>query len=257
MSNVQLKIVQFPEKVQGRFVIKRQKTAHAASPLKDAKTIKAMRAALADSGKYAKRNLAIFDFGVSSGRRCGDILSMQIFDVWDDLHGVLRKIEYRDQKTKTYKSFYLSSVAHANLTQYLEEAGFVVNGKLMVGKDTPLFPSRKRAPKSDPGSWYDPHYDKYRSRVTTPTGCLSVGTYRDILTKAALKHKITNIEHLGTHSMRKTFGYHGFRQNGAEFVQLALGHSSMNVTKNYIGIDDEYMKKKFNDLVIPGLDEEV
>ena len=257
MSNLKLKVVQLPAKHAGRQMIKRQKVAHAASPIKDARTLKALRVALADSGKYARRNLAIFDLGVCSGRRCGDILSLQLYEIWDDLRGVRSMVEYRDQKTSTWKKFFMNDSVRSNLMHYLEEVGYVVNGKRVVRNDVFLFPSRKRTQKNDAGSWYDAKYDKYRPRTETPTGCLSVSSYRRILNDAAINGGITDIDHLGTHSMRKTFGYHGFRQNGAEFVQLALGHSSMNVTKHYLGMDNEYLEKKYMELNIPGMDDEI
>lgn len=263
MSQVKLKVVQFPEQRQGRQIAKRQRKAHAASPIKDARTIKAMRAALADSGKYSKRNLAIFDLGICSGRRCGDILCFQMFDVWDDLHGLKRMIEYHDQKTGTKKKFFLTESAHRNLMQYLIEAGFISeDGKRLVDTTAFLFPSRKKSAKRRIGSYtYEVKHGnekiKVQHRLFLPDGCLEVGTYRDILNKAAREHGITDIEHLGTHTMRKTFGYHAFRQNGAEFVQLALGHSSMRVTEHYLTLDDEYLEENFSKLQIPGMDDEI
>lgn len=267
MSNLKLKVVQLPLTGKGEVIVKRYKKAHAASPIKDASTLKAMRAALADSGKYSRRNLAIFDLGVCSGRRCGDILCLQLHEVWSDLHGLKNKIEYWDQKTRKWKRFFLSDIAYNNLKQYVEEAGYVVDGKRVVPVNTYLFPSRKKSEKVQPGTFtvtktkivdgiVQEVTAEYKHR-SLPSGCLEVSTYRRILTDAARKHAITGIEHLGTHTMRKTFGYHGFRQNGAEFVQLALGHSSMNVTQHYLTLDDEYLEKEYTRLKIPGMEEEV
>ena len=54
-------------------------------------------------------------------------------------------------------------------------------------------------------------------------------------------------EKIGTHTLRKTFGYHAYK-NGYDItiVQKILNHSSPSVTLRYIGItqdklDDVYM----------------
>jgi integrase len=47
----------------------------------------------------------------------------------------------------------------------------------------------------------------------------------------------------GTHTMRKTFGYHFFKQyEDAAFLQKLFHHSSQSVTLRYIGITDEKLK---------------
>lgn len=47
---------------------------------------------------------------------------------------------------------------------------------------------------------------------------------------------------IGTHTMRKTFGYHLYQQTkDINLVQSILGHSSPEVTKRYIGITKEKM----------------
>jgi integrase len=50
---------------------------------------------------------------------------------------------------------------------------------------------------------------------------------------------------LGCHSLRKTFGYHYYKQTGdIAFLMIWFNHSSADVTKRYIGIDlDERAKK--------------
>jgi integrase len=48
------------------------------------------------------------------------------------------------------------------------------------------------------------------------------------------------IDKIGTHSMRKTFGYHYYKQTGdIVTLQKIFNHSTANTTKAYIGIDQE------------------
>ncbi|OVE45880.1 tyrosine-type recombinase/integrase, partial [Pseudobacillus badius] len=45
---------------------------------------------------------------------------------------------------------------------------------------------------------------------------------------------------IGTHTMRKTFGYHFYQQTkDVAMLQQIFGHSAPSVTLRYIGINDE------------------
>jgi integrase len=58
-----------------------------------------------------------------------------------------------------------------------------------------------------------------------------------ILREAALH---AGLEHIGTHTMRKTFGYHLYRQTkDVALLQSMLSHSDPAVTLRYIGIDQD------------------
>lgn len=49
-----------------------------------------------------------------------------------------------------------------------------------------------------------------------------------------------NISEIGTHSMRKTFGYHYYQKtHDIAMLQKLFGHSSPAITLRYIGIDDD------------------
>jgi integrase len=55
--------------------------------------------------------------------------------------------------------------------------------------------------------------------------------------------------HLGTHSMRKTRGYHLYKKTGRiEPIVKMLRHSSVAVTLRYIGIDQEQIDRDFDEL---------
>ena len=67
------------------------------------------------------------------------------------------------------------------------------------------------------------------------------------------------IEHnVGTHSLRKTFGYHVWhnaedKEKALVMLMVIFNHSSIAITKKYIGIMGEEIESVFNDLNL-GLD---
>lgn len=67
-----------------------------------------------------------------------------------------------------------------------------------------------------------------------------------ILKQAANLYDMDNI---GTHSMRKTFGYHLYSQTkDIVQVQTALNHGDAAHTRRYIGIDSEIINKSIKNL---------
>ncbi len=53
-------------------------------------------------------------------------------------------------------------------------------------------------------------------------------------------------ENIGTHTMRKTFGYHHYKQfKDIAMLQMIFNHSSPNITLRYIGIDQDEIDKSY------------
>lgn len=68
---------------------------------------------------------------------------------------------------------------------------------------------------------------------------------RDACKKVGLEEKI------GTHSMRKTFGYHHYQQfRDIALLQKIFNHSSQLITLRYIGIDQEQIDYTYNNFVL-------
>lgn len=64
-----------------------------------------------------------------------------------------------------------------------------------------------------------------------------------ILNELGAKFKLHN---LGTHTMRKTFGYHYYKQTGdVVTLQKIFNHSSEKITLHYIGIEQEDVNKAY------------
>ena len=152
--------------------------------------------------KTNKRNMLIFIFGVNTGLRVSDILALNIGDVKDK-----SSIVIREKKTRKYKKIPLNNKLKALIQEYLKD----FNGYRL---NTPLF-------LGDKGS------RMHRSIV-----------YR-FLNEAVDSLKL-EIGAVGTHTMRKTFGYHHYKKfNDVALLQRILNHSSPAITLRYIGISQE------------------
>ncbi len=58
-------------------------------------------------------------------------------------------------------------------------------------------------------------------------------------------------ENIGTHSLRKTFGYHFYKKyNDIAMLQKILNHSSPAVTMRYIGIEQEEIYKNYKMFIL-------
>ncbi len=148
----------------------------------------------------SERNRLIFVFGINSGLRISDILGLNVNDVFGKSY-----VEIREKKTGKYKRFPLNQKLRDLLENYLD-------GQKISSK--PLFMGKKLG-------------RLHRSQV-----------YR-FLKKACNEVGITNIN-IGTHTMRKSFGYFFYKQyNDVVLLQKILNHSSPSTTLRYIGIAQE------------------
>ncbi len=56
---------------------------------------------------------------------------------------------------------------------------------------------------------------------------------------------------VGTHTLRKTFGYHHYKQfNDIAILQKIFNHSSPAITLRYIGIDQDKINESYNKFVL-------
>src|SRR5690606_27390825 len=60
--------------------------------------------------------------------------------------------------------------------------------------------------------------------------------------------KLLGRDDIGTHTMRKTFGYHHYKKyKDVAVLQDILNHSSPSITMNYIGIRQEEIDETLDD----------
>jgi len=155
------------------------------------------------------RDFLLFVFGINSGLRIGDLLSLKLGDVKDSRGNLKDDLDIREQKTgKTRKVFFNKQIKEA-ISYYLKKVD-------IFDLDRYLFTNEK-SKKNKP-------ITRVRAYQLINEWCREVG----------IKHKV------GGHTLRKTFGYH-LRMQGISIEQISslLNHQNIKVTFRYIGIDQD------------------
>jgi integrase len=190
-------------------------------PLKRVEDIQAISRHFASHRQY--RDLLIFTLGINIGLRAGDLLSLKVDDVLNSDNGVISDgITVREEKTSKHRTFFLNQACRDAISWYMEVSGIS----------------------------YEPGDYLFKSREG---GHVEVDTFRKILKDAAKECGIK--QNIGTHTLRKTFGYHQFTAHSGDIRNLSLlqrmfGHSSQATTLRYIGISEEEDKQMYNDVSI-------
>lgn len=176
-------------------------------PIKSKKDIENIEKYLA---KHSLRNQLIWVFGTNTGLRISDILALNVEDVQNKQY-----VEIIEKKTKKYKRFPLNNKLRNLIKEYLK----VRDKQYSLTNDEPLFVGKK-------------HCRLDRSQV-----------YRFINDVCEDLNISVNV---GTHTMRKSFGYHHYKQNNdVALLQKIFNHSSPSITMRYIGIAQEELDESY------------
>lgn len=171
-------------------------------PIRDLKQIETMKKLLK---QQSLRDFCLFVVGINSGLRISDLLKLCICDVIEN--GKLKdRITLRENKTNKFKDFPLSEKTKQALKEYLKTRNYNANEPLFISRKNKGFLLRQQAYK----------------------------IINSVAKSVGIKEKI------GTHTLRKTFGYHAYN-NGYDItlIQKLFNHSSPSVTLRYIGITQE------------------
>ena len=162
------------------------------------------------------RDYLLFVFGINSGLRIGDILSLKLADVKNSKGNLKDNLDIKEQKTgKTRKVFFNKQIKEA-LNHYLKKTG-------IFDLDQHLFTNEKTKGNKP--------ISRVRAWQLIQTWCRKVG--------------IT--DKVGGHTLRKSFGYH-LRKQGVSIERISnlLNHKNIKVTFRYIGINDDENKEVIN-----------
>ncbi|MFF2909207.1 tyrosine-type recombinase/integrase [Paenibacillus sp. NPDC057934] len=170
------------------------------NPIRDVKTIQAMKEELR---KHSVRDLLLFVLGINTGISLLDLLNLTVQDVWDG-HNAKQFLYIKDEKTGEDKAYYLNSKVGEILSEYLSNVDWKSEDYLFKSKKDSGPITRQQA-------------------------------YR-IINHSAREVGIS--EKIGTHTLRKTFGYHAYYRGVAiSILKSILHHHSTAETLKYLGID--------------------
>lgn len=176
-------------------------------PIRDMKQIQAIKNILLAQGS---RNHLLFVLGINCGLRISDILQLRIRDVVNERGKPRSFYELRESKTRKSRRFPFSKNVQRAIDLYLQEIG------KKIDTEAYLFKSRQG------------HRSITRQRAY------------QIINNAARAVGIQ--EKIGTHTLRKTFGYHAYKSGvDIALLQSIFNHSSPSVTLRYIGITQDDM----------------
>lgn len=165
---------------------------------------------------YNVKYYIMFEIGIYSGLRVSDILPLRREDVWHKTH-----IKIREKKTGKYKMFYITPELMSVLEPYCRQ---LKPGELLV-------PSDSRFPREKPVSY--------------------IRAWQVLKMAGEACHQ----PQLGTHSMRKTFGYHYYkRYKDVAELMTVFNHSAPSITLRYIGIEQDALDKHMRGFSLKGYD---
>lgn len=191
---------------------------NAVEPIRDISVIKEMREVLKNK---SDRNELLFLLGINVGLRISDIIKLKVSDIYNTT-GAKDKITIKEQKTGKTKVFYFNS----NMKQIINN--YCIDKDL----DTYLFKSRK-------GDGFINRMQAYKI-INDAAEYIGIVERRD--------NKIIKGE-IGTHTLRKTFGYHAYKNGTAiELLMEMFNHSSQHTTLRYIGITEGQKKEVYVNL---------
>lgn len=158
--------------------------------------------------KPSKRNYALITLGLNTALRISDILTLKWSDIYDfEKKELYSHISLQEQKTGKFTTVILNPNA--------KEALLDLKAIRKINPDSYIF-----------------------TKTTDPeTPICRTTAYRIVRTAAEnTLHK----ENISCHSLRKTFGYHAWKQGTPPALLMDIyNHSSYNITKRYLGIEQD------------------
>ena len=182
------------------------------SPIRKKEHIEAIKKLLKDQ----PRNLALFTFGINTALRASDILQIKAGHV-EGLE-VGESFRIREKKTKKVRRVVLNEASYAAIQAYLK-----VRPK--TGPNAPLFLSRIGKEQA-----------------------ITVSYLNNLVKRWG---KVVGVkENLGSHSLRKSFGYHQrLAGTSLPILVVAFNHSTQYQTLAYLGIEEEELTEAFLNVI--------
>ncbi len=177
-------------------------------PIKKVEEIHKLRQFFFDKGEI--RNYALVTLGINTALRISDLLRIAWKDVWNfETQCFKEHIIIVEQKTGKTANIYLNCQCLECLCKLKHSL------KDNIKPEEYVFKSRN-------GS--NNHIGRNRAYVIIKSACQDLGYEGN----------------LSCHSLRKTFGYHAWKQGNSPAIIMSIyNHSSMEITKRYLSIEQD------------------
>lgn len=175
-------------------------------PIREKEEIEALKNYFLERNQI--RNYALVVFGLNVPLRISDILSVKWEDVYNERHKTyLRHLQITEKKTQKKNCM----IMNENVIQALQ----LLKQEQNVSDCTQYVFLNRRSGNHP------------ISRIQAYL----------IIHNAA---EVLGIQNIGCHSLRKTFGYHAWKQGVHPALLMSIyNHSSINVTRRYLGIEQQ------------------
>ncbi|MEO0399621.1 MAG: tyrosine-type recombinase/integrase [Pseudomonadota bacterium] len=181
-------------------------------PIRDLRAIKRIKKLREDSSLFWQRDFCLFTLGVNTAYRANELLSISVGQV--DYLKPGDRIELLQSKTKKRRGAILNKTVAAALDQWLTVHPY-------PDRSSPLFISSRGF-----------------EALTVPTVSRMVKLWCE---EAGLRGNY------GSHTLRKTWGYHQLRKNNVPIPLLmeAYGHSTQRQTLEYLCIESNEIEELY------------
>jgi site-specific recombinase XerD len=185
-------------------------------PIRDRKKIAQIKNLLRCQRRH--RDLLLFVVGINSALRISDLLQLQLIQFIDEDGKVKKRFWIKEQKRGKRHEIAINQSIQETLMEYIEACPHILENP----RSFLFFNSKTGQPIKRGQAW------KFITSICKEVGLR--GNY-------------------GTHSLRKTWGYHA-RMQGVDLalIMYKLNHNSIAYTKRYLGITDDELQAIANRL---------
>ena len=182
-------------------------------PIRDRKKIAQIKNLL--RGQYRFRDLLLFVLGINTALRISDLLQLRVSHFTNNQLGIQRRFWIKEQKRGKRHEVVINNSIRQALTEYI---------------------------KAYPGVEDNPeHYIFFNTKTNGYTEAIKRGQAWKFI--HSICQEVGLQGNYGTHSLRKTWGYHA-RMQGVDLALIMhkLNHESIAYTKRYLGITDDELQ---------------
>lgn len=182
-------------------------------PIRSTKKIAQIKNLLRGQGRF--RDLLLFVVGINTALRVSDLLRLQVSHFIDNEENIRRRFWIREKKRGKRSEVYINDSIREAFAEYQR-----------------AYPHIITAPN---------HFVFFNSRTDEYSQPVKRGQAWQLISTICQEVGLPGT--YGTHSLRKTWGYHA-RMNGVDLalIMYKLNHSSLAYTKRYLGITDDELE---------------